>query len=139
MVKQLSLFNQPSLNINRALKEQMATSAKESQWSREQILDRMNDLAGRYGVRLLRGNGIGLTMTTLEKWLNIEAMEHIPPVNSLVIFCAAVDDSRAMHVLVQPLGAEIIEEPDTKLLLWAKEYQRARIARQKMKRLEEEL
>lgn len=139
MVKQLSLFNQPSLNINRALKEQMATSAKESQWSREQILDRMNDLAERYGVRLLRGNGTGLTMTTLEKWLNIEAMEHIPPVNSLVIFCASIDDARAMHVLMEPLGAEIIEEPDTKLLLWAKEYQRARKARQKMKRLEEEL
>lgn len=139
MVKQLSLFNQPSLNINKALKEQMATSARESQWSREQILDRMNDLAGRYGVRLLKGNGAGLTMTTLEKWLNVEAMEHIPSINSMVIFCAAVDDSKAMQVLIQPLGAELIADPETKLLLWAKEYQRARKARQKMKRLEEDL
>lgn len=78
-------------------------------------------------------------MTTFEKWLNVQAMEHIPPVNSLVIFCAAIDDAKAMHVLMQPLGAEVIEEPDAKLLLWAKEYQRAKDARKQMKKLEAEL
>ena len=139
MVRQLSLFNQPSLNINRALKERMALVAKDSQWSREEILDRMNDLADRYGVRLMKGNGRALTMTTFEKWLNVSAMEHVPPVNSLVIFCAAIDDNSSMHVLMQPLGEEVIDEPDTKLLLWAKEYQRAKSARQNMKKLEAEL
>ena len=139
MVKQLSLFNQPSLNINRSLKEQMALSAKESEWSREEILARMNDLAFRYGVRLMKENAKSLPMPTFEKWLNVQEMEHIPPVNSLVIFCAAIDDSRAMHVLTQPLGAKVIEEPEAKLLLWAKEYQRAKTARQKMKKLEAEL
>lgn len=139
MVKQLSLFSQPSLNINRALKEQIAGSAKDSQWSREEILDRMNDLAGRYGVRLMKGRGAELTMTTFEKWLNVSAMEHVPPVNSLIIFCAAIEDARPMHVLMQALGAEVINEPDAKLLLWAKEYQRAKSARQNMKKLEAEL
>lgn len=139
MVKQLSLFDQASLNVNRVLKEQIALSAKESEWSREQLLDRMNDLAVRYGVRLMKGSAKVLTMTTFEKWLNVGAMEHIPPINSLVIFCAALDDSRAMQVLLRPLGAEIIEESDAKLLLWAKEYHRAKDARQKMKKLESEL
>ncbi len=69
MTKQLSLFNQPSLNITRALKEQMAHSAKSCKWSRKEILERMNDLAGRYGVRLMKGNGKGLPMTMFEKWL----------------------------------------------------------------------
>jgi hypothetical protein len=139
MVKQLSLFNQPSLNINRSLKEQMAHSAKESKWSREEILDRMNDLANRYGVRLMKGNGKALTMTTFEKWLNVGAMEHIPPVNSLVIFCAAIGDNSTMCVLMEPLGEAVIDDQDTKLLLWAKEYHLAKSARQNMKKLEAEL
>lgn len=139
MVKQLNLFDQPSLNVNRALKEQMALSVKESRWSREEVLERMNELAGRYGVRLMKGNGRGLTITTFEKWLNVEAMEHFPPINSLVIFCAALGDCRAMHVLMLPLGGQVIEEADVTLLQWAKEYYRARSARQKMKKLEAEL
>lgn len=138
MVKQLSLFNQPSLNINRTLKEQMAHRAKESQWSREEILDRMNDLANRYGVRLMKGNAKALTMTTFEKWLNVSAMEHIPPVNSLVIFCAAIGDNSPMRVLMEPLGEAVIDDSDVKLLLWAKEYRRAKSARQNMKKLEAE-
>lgn len=139
MVRQLSLFNQPSLNINRALKEQMALVAKGSQWSREEILDRMNDLAGRYGVRLMKGNGRALTMTTFEKWLNVSAMEHVPTVNSLVIFCAAIGDNSPMHVLMGPLGEEVIDGPETTLLKWAKEYRRAALARKNMKKLEAEL
>jgi hypothetical protein len=139
MVKQLNLFNQPSLNINRSLKEQMALSALESEWDRDEILNRMNDLADRYGVRLMKGNGKTLTMTTFEKWLNVGAMEHIPPINSLVIFCATIGDNRTMHVAMQPLGAAVIDENDAILLQWAKEYQRAKVARQKMKKLESEL
>lgn len=139
MVKQLSLFNQPSLNINKAVKVQMALSVKESDWSREEILERMNDLAGRNGVRLMKGNGKILTMTSFEKWLNVSAMEHNPPTNSLVIFCAAIGDNRASRVAMLPLGDTYVEDSDAKLLLWAKEYQRAKSARQKMKKLEAEL
>ena len=139
MVKQLSLFSRVNLNVNRDLKEQMAVSVKESRWSRDEVLDRMNDLAARHGVRLMKGSGSSLTMTTFEKWLNVEAMEHIPPINSLVVFCEAVADNRAMRAVVAPLGVEMIEENDVTLLLWAKEYHRARAARQKMKKLEADL
>lgn len=138
MTKQLSLFSQPSLNINRALKEQIAHCAKNSQWSREEILDRMNELAGRYGVRLMKGNGKGLTMTMFEKWLNVSAMEYVPAVNSLVIFCAAIGDNSAMRVLMDPLGEQVIDEADVTLLLWAKEYHRGKSARKNMKKLEAE-
>ena len=139
MVKQLSLFNQPSLNVGKKLKEQMALSARNSKYSREELLDRMNDLASRYGVRLVRGNGSGLTMATLEKWLNPEAMEHTPGINSLMIFCAALDDLEPMREVLAPLGGMLIGEDDVKLLLWAKEYQRAKDARNRMRRLELDL
>lgn len=139
MVKQLNLFNQPSLNIGKSLKEQLAKTARESRLSREELLDRMNDLATRYGVRLLKGNGNNLTMATFEKWLNPEAMEHIPSINSLVVFCAVTEDLEPMREALAPLGGKLIDEDDVKLLLWAKEYQRAKDARTKMRKLEQEL
>lgn len=139
MVKQLNLFSQPSLNVGKKLKEQIAASAKNSKYSREELLERMNDLASRYGVRLVKGNGNGLTMATLEKWLNPEAMEHTPGVNSLMIFCAALDDLDPMREVLAPLGGMLIGEEEVKLLLWAKEYHRAKDARNKMRRLELEL
>lgn len=139
MAKQLSLFNQPSLNVNRTLKEQMARSAKESGLTREEILERMNRLADRNGIRLIKGNGPALTMSSLDKWLNPEDQEHIPAVNSLVVFCAAIEDMEPMRVLTAPLGMELINENDIKLLLWAREYQAAKKARVRMKKLEAEL
>jgi len=139
MVKQLNLFSQPSLNVGKKLKEQMASSARESKFSREELLERMNDLAGRYGVRLVKGNGNGLTMATLAKWLNPEAMEHMPGINSLVILCAALGDLEPMREMLAPLGGMLIDEDEVKLLLWAKEYHRAKEARNRMRKLELEL
>lgn len=139
MVKQLSLFSQPSLNDGKKIKEQMAASAKGSRYSREELLERMNDLASRYGVRLVKGNGNGLTMATLEKWLNPEAMEHMPGLMSMRIFCVAIDDLDPVRAWLEPLGGMLIDEDEVKLLLWAKEYHRAKDARVKMKKLEAEL
>lgn len=139
MVKQLSLFSQPTLNVNLVLKEKMAICVKNSGLSRDDVLGRMNVLADRYGVRLNRGAGKQLNMATFEKWLNPTAMEHVPPVNSLVIFCAAIGDNSCLAVLANPLGAQLIEEPDVTLLQWAQEYQRAKLARKNMKKLEADL
>lgn len=139
MVKQLSLFSQPSLNVGKKFKEQLARSAKESRYSREELLDRINDLADRYGVRLVKGNGRGLTIATLEKWLNPEALDYMPSINSLVIICAALGDLQPMQEMLAPLGGMLIDESDMKLLLWAKEYHRAKDARTKMRKLEMEL
>jgi hypothetical protein len=139
MVKQLNLFSQPSLNVGKSLKEQLALSAKDSRYSRDELLDRMNDLADRYGVRLVKGNGRGLTMATLEKWLNPEAMQHTPGINGLLVFCAALDDLEPMREVLAPLGGMLIDESDVKLLLWAKEYHRAKDARSRMRKLESEL
>ena len=79
------------------------------------------------------------TMATLEKWLNPEAMEHVPGINSLMILCAALDDLDPMREVLAPLGGMLIGEDDVKLLLWAKEYHRAKDARTRMRKLEMEL
>ena len=139
MPKQLSLFSQPSLNVGKKLKEQLALSAKQSRYSREELLDRINDLAGRYGVRLVKGNGHGLNMAMLEKWLNKEAMEYVPSINAMVVICAALEDIGPIQEVISPLGCMLIDENEARMLLWAKEYHRAKDARNKMRKLESEL
>jgi hypothetical protein len=139
MVKQLSLFNQPSLNINRDLKEAMASAVKRSGLSREEVLDQLNQLAERYGVHLMKGNGKGLTMVTFEKWLNPGAREYVPSPNALLVFCGVLEDLDPMRVLMAPLGAKIITDKEVVILEWAKEYQSAKRSKARMRKLEEKI
>lgn len=136
MVKQLSLFKQGSFNITRELKECMAGVVAESGMSREEFLDRMNLLADRFGVRLMKGNGLGLTMATFEKWLNPADKEHVPSPAVLPVFCEVGGSTAPLQVLAGPVGAMVIGEQDKVLLQWAREYQKAKEARRVMKRLE---
>jgi len=139
MVKQLSLFKQGSFNITRELKECMAAVVTGSGLSRVEYLEQMNLLADRFGVRLVRGNGNGLTMATFEKWLNPEDKEHIPSPTAIPVFCEIGGSILPLQVMAGPVGALVIGEQEKVLLQWAQEYQRARSARLKMKKLEAEL
>lgn len=139
MTTQLNLFNQPTLNVLRDIKEQMASAYKESGLSRDELCDRMNDLAERYGVRLVKGNGKKLALSTLDKWLNPEEKEHFPTIKALPIFCAVTGSVEPMRAMIEPLGWQIIGDQDVRLLAWAKQYHRARDARAKMRKLEPEL
>ena len=138
-MKQLSLFEQPSLNINRDLKEQMAVVVKSSHWSREEILDRMNNLASRFGVHLIKGNGHALKMATFEKWLNPKDRVHVPSINAFVIFCCALENNTPIQVLLAPLGCDLVDEKDLRLLTWAKHYHQAKDARKQMRKIEADL
>lgn len=139
MVKQLNLFSQTSFNYVRELKECLASVVLESGLSREAFLERINRVADRFGVRLMKGNGQGLTMATFEKWLNPADKERIPPPSAISIFCEVGETIRPYQVIANPSGAMVIDEQDAKLLLWAKEYQKAKKARMVMKRLESEI
>lgn len=117
MATQLGLFTQaPTLNVLRDLKVAMATAAKATGLSREALCDRINQLADRYGVRLVKGTGQNLTVDTLEKWLNPEDKERVIPTKAMPVFCAAVESIEPMQVLVAPLGWRIIDDKQAKLL-----------------------
>ena len=139
MSSQLNLFNQPSLNVLRDVKVEMATAACECGLSRDEICDRMNELAERYGVRLVKGNGRKLLLATLEKWLNPEDKTRMIPVKALPVFCAVTGSEKPLVPLVEPLGFRIINEQEAKLLAWAEHYQQAKRARARMRKLEAEL
>lgn len=140
MVTQLGLFTTaPTLNVLRDLKVSMAQAAKATGLSREALCDRINELADRYGVRLVKGTGPNLTVDTLEKWLNPEDKERVIPAKAMTVFCAAVESIEPMQVLVAPLGWRIIDEKKSKLLALAELDRDVKRKKAMMRKLEAEI
>lgn len=140
MVTQLGLFTTaPTLNVLRDLKVSMAQAAKATGLSREALCDRINELADRYGVRLVKGTGPNLTVDTLEKWLNPEDKERVIPTKAMTVFCAAVESFEPMQVLVAPLGWRIIDEKKSKLLALAELDRDVKRKKAMMRKLEAEI
>lgn len=120
------------------VKLSMNEEAKKSGLSREQILDRMNALASRHGVRLSKGNG-PLSLETFEKWLNPADAQRAPSWAGLVVFCQVLGTGRPVAVLAGYVGGRMIDEDDVTLLAWAKEFHAAKAARRRMRKLEESI
>lgn len=135
---QLNMFSSSRLNAVAGLREAMNVATKKSGLSREEVLERINELARRFGVHLVKGKG-DLSLDTFEKWLNPKALEYMPALQALPIFCAVVGDIKALEPLVKPLGAMVIDADDVKLLEWAREYHNARKSRKRMRQIEAEL
>jgi len=137
--QQLSLFDAPTLNVARQIKGVMNAAAKNCGRSREELVDRMNELAARYGVSLVSGNGKELSLDTFEKWINPSELGRQMPIKALPVFCAVVGDASALDVLARPLGYRVIGPDDQQFLKWAKANMSARQARRTMRRIEDEL
>lgn len=143
--QQLSLFdnsNSKALQaggIVAAIKAAMAGAAKQSAFSREQVVDRMNDIAVTAGMRMTKGRSRTISLDTLEKWLSTEEREHVPSLIALHIFCLALNDTAPFHTWLATFGCDVMTPEDRRL----RDYGRACIedkARAKRKRkLEEKL
>lgn len=136
---QLGLFDQPTLNAIRPIKKAMNADVRDCGRSREQIVDRMNDLAARYGVSLVNGNCKRLTIETFEKWLNANELNRVIPLKALPVFCAATGRCSVMDVLARPLGLRVIDDRDQKLLAWAKAKMTIKEKNRIVRKLESEL
>ncbi|MDH5524482.1 MAG: hypothetical protein OEY01_10895 [Desulfobulbaceae bacterium] len=136
--KQLDLFNRPSFHtITRDIKSAMNQAIKKSNLKREQVLDLMNDLAERRGVRM-NGKG-GLSKDTFEKWLNVEEESRMPGIKGLTIFCAVLGTASPLEPMTRLLGHMIIEGNDIAMLEWARRYHKTKDLRKQMRKLEEEI
>ena len=136
---QLSLFEQRTLNIDRELHEAMNQAAKNCGLSRDEIVERMNALAVKYGITLAKGNGRQLTLTTLEKILNPNEPSHTISIKALPVFCAAVGDHSPLDILARPLGFEVIGEEEQRLLRWARANLTKSQALRELRQIENEL
>lgn len=136
--KQHSLFG-PGLDVLQAVKAAMNRAARGSSLSREQICDRMSELAAEHGIRLQAGNSRRMAPATLEKWLNPAEREHVPGLRALVVFCRVVGGHEAIQALAAPLSLRLIDERQAALLERAEiEAEIKRLQRRK-KKLEDEL
>ncbi len=117
---QQSLFDIPTFNIAADIKAALNQAVKNSGLSREDVVDKMNAHAERYGVNLVNGNSTKLTLDTLEKWLNPADHTRSIPLKALPLFCAVVKDMSPLDILAKPLGCEVIGPKDRKMLEWAR-------------------
>lgn len=136
---QLNLFNQPTLNVAKPIKDAMNNDVRDSGLSREQIVDRMNELANRFGICLNRGNSKRLTIEVFEKWLNPSDLSRQMPLKALPVFCAAVETCSTIDALTRPLGLRVIGDRDQKLLAWAEAKMAVKAHGRKIRKLEAEL
>lgn len=137
---QLNLFGPPpNYDVGAAIAAAMNEAAARSGLSRDQILDKMNDLADRSGVKLVGGAGKRVSLDTLDKWLNPAETGRNIPLKALPIFCAAVADATPLAVLAAPLRVKVITEEEARLLAWARESVAARKAARRKKQLEKDL
>lgn len=121
------------------IKRAMHEAAKSSKYSREEIVDRMNDLATRHGVALVKGNAKGITPETLEQWLKPSEIHRYPCLAALVVFCAAADTAAPIAAMASLLGVMVINEDEVNLLKWAKLYHKSKTAREQMRQIEVKL
>jgi len=136
-MQQIPLFDRPDLNIISQQKNALHAAARACRLSREQILDRMNELASAHHIHLV-SNG-RLKMDTFEKWLNPNEKGRHMPMCALPVFCAVVGEISAINILALAVGAQVVGPEDLKLLKWAKAYFKARDARKEMRVIEGDL
>ncbi|WP_428565101.1 MAG: hypothetical protein ACP59X_03490 [Solidesulfovibrio sp. DCME] len=102
--RRLSLLDLPSLNMDADIAASMSRIVEASGLSRAEAVDRLNEAARRYGVRLCGGNAEALTLATLEKWLNPNESKNVPSTRALNVFCHAFGSPEPLDLLARSHG-----------------------------------
>jgi len=131
---QTNLFDPVKIDIVPDLKVHMNKIVKNSDLSREQVVDKMNDIAKKHDMSLATGNGNRLTLDTFEKWLNPNETNRQMPIKALPVFCAAMKDVSSLDIIARGLGAEVIGPEERRKLEWAEE---KLTVQQKLRRIRE--
>ena len=126
----------PSLNLMGRLKAAMRQTADESRFSREEIVDRMNQLAEAEGILARRGRKF--TLAQVEGWM-AGSKNNLPDAEALALFCAGAEGNLPLAVLAGGLGAAVIDESRVKVLEWAENELAIRQLTRRRKQLEPEV
>lgn len=126
--RQQSLFG-PSLNPTSRLKAAMREAIRSGKYSREQIVDRMNEAARQEGLG--GGRGSKISVAALDGWM-AETKGNMIPVGLLPLFCWATESVEPLLVLAACLNATVITEAESKLLELARiDQETKRLARRR--------
>jgi hypothetical protein len=133
MQRQLNLFESTSLNTTYDIKREIRLAMSRSGLSRDQIVDQINDLAVKEGMRK------SISKAALDNWSKDSDPDRLPSPAWLTLFCKVVGSVTPISALIRPLDAEIISRDDIRLLMWAraerdkkKATKRARLAEQSL-------
>lgn len=144
MNRQLSLFDAENTatasiaGFDAVIKASMNRAAVSSQYSRQQLVDRMNSLSQAAGRRLTGGNAKSISLDTLEKWLNPES-DSTPTLRAVHVFMLACGSTDPLEAWAGLHGCAIMTQKDRRLRdLGEKKLRIQRDARE-VKRLEDEL
>lgn len=106
---------------------------------RKVLVDKLNDLALRAGVKLTGGNTLSISKATLDKWLAPSDVSHPPSLVALLAFCLATNNVEPFRAAARTLGLDVMTEEDRRLRDYGKAIIDMKAARQRKRRLEESL
>lgn len=115
-----------------------AAGAPESE-GRKALPDKLNALARQAGIKLTAGNQKGISKDTLDKWLSPSDTSHTPSLLAVLTFCIATGDMGPLRVTAQALGLDLMTEDDRKLRDYGRAVLDMRAARERKRKLENDL
>ena len=148
---QLSLFSEssgggPSVSAHAgglmpALKAcmQRALAAATPPLSREQLVDRMNEIARHQGLKITSGRSKVLTTSILDKWLAPNDSEDVPPILAFEVFMMALGNFDPLRLLVEFNGCKMVTPDEIPVLMYGREKLEAKERARRLKRLEEDI
>lgn len=137
-MRQNGLFDSAALQaagLVPRIKAAMRVCVESSGMSREQVLDRMNDICLSAGVKLTQGNSKALGLATLDKWLNVADRDHMPGILALNVFCAAIKNTTPFDIQLAMHGCEVMT-PEGRI---ERDYGRACLAEKKARKRKRQL
>lgn len=114
-------------------------AGSEESEGRKLLVERINEIAHRAGVRLTGGNTAVVSKATLDKWLSPSDTSHPPSIMALIVFCIATGNVEPLRVVAQVLGIDLMSVEDRKLRDYGKAVLEMKSARDRLRKLEMEL
>ena len=138
-----SLFDNPAIKqeemkleeLGRAVKLALNRAFRESNLSREEVAHRAAVLAAEAKVNLCPGGGLGLG--SLNKWLDVNSLGHMPSLLGIAVLSRVLDDVSALSRVLEFLGLEIMLPADRKYRDVGKAFVELKQTRQRLKKAEE--
>ena len=106
---------------------------------RKALVERINNIAREAGVTMTGGQAKCVSKDTLDKWLNPAETSHIPSINALMVFCQATKDFTPLEIMLNMFDLSIMSKEDKVFRDLGKASVELKLARKRMKRIEEAL
>jgi hypothetical protein len=118
---------------------QRALAAAVPPLSRAQVVDRMNAIAERHGVKLTTGRARLLTIHILDKWLAPNDRDDEPPLKALEVFMLAVQNLEPLECLAEFNGCKLLTPDEYDFYKYGKAKFEAKEHARHMRRMEENI